>query len=952
MRVLKITSFSVLALLLLLVGGAALFLVTLDPEDHKERITSLIREQSGLELQLAGPMELTLYPWLGLTVSDVSVVAGSDDPFLRVEHARARARLLPLFTGQYEIDTVRIRGARADLVIDEEGRGNWQVPSATTEAPEVPQPEALRWPAALALGGVDVSDTRITLDDRREDRLITLNDVTVRTGELSYGEPIEVHVSVDATSNRPELRARTTLDGRVMYSDDGRVYDIAPLTVDSLLSGPAVPGGETEMRLSAPTQIDLGADTLMMEALELDGAGVELSAMLTARGINTEIPAGTLDLDMTGDDMAMLFRIAGQEELAGRIDSLGDRGFSLAAEVEADGNTQALNIRDLRASLLGARIETSLALDGTGLLNGRIQAEGPDLPLLMTLAGQLQGNDGEVLRGLGQQLSIMEDRAFSTRAGFDINIEDGRMDIPDMSIRALGIRADGSLAASGLQSDAASIDGNLDMTGEELPPLLRALGQDAMADSWHSFTLSSQVSGQGGALTAGPFDMELQLSDPALPDGTLGLRLQAQAERNVAEDSFNVPYFTLSGGGLDLDGRLAVAAMSSEEPRFQGQLYAGDTDLRAVADRLGFELPATRDPSVLSTVGFEVEFAGSAGQLSTRSLRLTLDDSTLDGSLTVDRGQSPVDIDLSLNLDQMNVDRYLSPRSQSGASPTEAPSIALLPLAITRLGNTSGSLDVGRLDVGGMRLDQLHVSFGGSGDQLTLAPMETLLYGGRFDGRIDATLLEDGRVQLTSNADLEAVNLAPLMQDLADSTYLSGLANLQLSVQGTGGSVEELKRSLSGDGHMDLSDGVLYGVDIAGTLSQLETMIRSRRLMSLQRGESTAFDEFTATLDIDDGVIRSDDLQLLAPGFRVDGQGILLDLTDNTLDYDLTTSVDPDTATTATEEYDIGGYSVPIACQGTLESPTCTPDIQAIVRRALGSEIERRVGDFLQQLNR
>jgi len=129
-------------------------------------------------------------------------------------------------------------------------------------------------------------------------------------------------------------------------------------------------------------------------------------------------------------------------------------------------------------------------------------------------------------------------------------------------------------------------------------------------------------------------------------------------------------------------------------------------------------------------------------------------------------------------------------------------------------------------------------------------------------------------------------------------------------------------------------------------------MIRSRRLVPLDRGSSTEFEEVSATLEIRDGVIRSDDLRLLSPGFRVTGQGILLNLNDNSLDYDLETSVDRATATRGEEEYDIGGYSVPIACRGNVDSPVCTPDVEAIVRRALGNEIERRVGDFLDRLSR
>ncbi len=158
-----------------------------------------------------------------------------------------------------------------------------------------------------------------------------------------------------------------------------------------------------------------------------------------------------------------------------------------------------------------------------------------------------------------------------------------------------------------------------------------------------------------------------------------------------------------------------------------------------------------------------------------------------------------------------------------------------------------------------------------------------------------------------------------------------------------------LRQGLTGTGHVNLEDGVLRGVDVASVLTQLETMLRSRRAGQFTRGEQTAFDSFTATLLFDNGVINSNDLLIKSPGFQVTGRGTLLNLRNDSINYNLVTSVQAATATRNDQEYDIGGYSVPIACSGTIASPRCLPDAGEILRAALANEVRDQVGDLLRR---
>jgi hypothetical protein len=64
--------------------------------------------------------------------------------------------------------------------------------------------------------------------------------------------------------------------------------------------------------------------------------------------------------------------------------------------------------------------------------------------------------------------------------------------------------------------------------------------------------------------------------------------------------------------------------------------------------------------------------------------------------------------------------------------------------------------------------------------------------------------------------------------------------------------------------------------------------------------------------------------------------------------FNLIASVD-ETPAIDEEDYDIGGYALPIACNGLVSSPTCLPDIQAIIAGAIRSAIQRGFTDLLQR---
>jgi len=95
-------------------------------------------------------------------------------------------------------------------------------------------------------------------------------------------------------------------------------------------------------------------------------------------------------------------------------------------------------------------------------------------------------------------------------------------------------------------------------------------------------------------------------------------------------------------------------------------------------------------------------------------------------------------------------------------------------------------------------------------------------------------------------------------------------------------------------------------------------------------------------------VVTTNDLLINSSGFDVSGRGTLANLTNDSINFNLVANVD-ETPASDEQSYDIGGYSLPIACTGTFTSPTCLPDIQAIMVSAIQSAVQRGLTNLLER---
>jgi len=1033
---------SLVTLIFTIVLVAFLYAINLDPNSHKATISRKFEEITGLTLVLNGDIQLELYPWLGLTLENVLIQSPdgfSGTPLLQTEHAKFRTKLLPLLDREYEIDTIELTGTRLHLETNITGQGNWELPVETGKSD---QGNAQASPVfnKLVLGGVDIRDAGITFDDRFNDVIYELDNITVNTGELVYGEPVSLSMGLSASSSRPLLSSRLQLSGTLLYDLANERYDLDPLTLSGTLSGNNVPGGTTEVTLSSSASLDFANDLLTLRNVSFSALDTRINANINGRNFSGTNPFYQINLAAAGADLAVVFRILENEALVDQITNLDNRGFTVSGLFESSPAEGTLAINNLDANLLDSSIKGDISatnlLAGSPVIRGSINAAGPDLPTLLEVAGQLQGGRNSALATYGRDLQQSPNQAFLLETTFDANLETGNISVPALIAQALGTNLDGNVSASGINTDTPVFQGHLNASGPDLPlilqiagqvtegresslnqlgrqlrqvdnkgfdinapfdidmksgnidvsgidasflgftlngslqarnfqapdgtmggritlsgknleSLLKALDRSDLAEVVQSVTLETAVDGTRENLSMSPFTLDLTLDGPDIPNGPVTLALNTSMSLNLEDETVATSDLSLAGLGLDLGGNLNATNIL-DNPGINGQIRIAPFNLRRFMQQINQPLPVTSDGTVFRSLALSSNFSASADNMQLDNLTLALDDSTITGNLTLaglDNDLVPPASTFDLSVTSLNLDRYLEPEEESSVNSSVGNT--LLPVDTLRNLNLKGQVRIEHLTYSNLNLDNLSLAINASDGELALAPINANLYQGSYTG--DIRLSTDGSIPVASlDTRLENIYLAPLLRDFMDASYVSGTGDIRLNLAGRGEDTATIKRNLNGTGSMALHDGILEGVDVGSVLAQVETMIREQRPANIVRGERTPFDTFSASVEVQNGIVTTNDLLIESSGFDVSGRGILANLTNNTINFNLVANVDESPATDE-RAYDIGGYALPIACTGALAEPSCLPDIQAIIAGAIQSAIQRGLTDLLQR---
>ncbi len=809
---------------------------------------------------------------------------------------------------------------------------------------------------------------------------VNLDDETasISDGKIdALGMTIEGNISASRIeSPKPSINATVNVQG----SDLGLLFKVAEIEP---LASQLARLGDRDFQVSAAVDANLERGDIDLSELSANLLGAAVTGEVKARNIHSDTPGYQGELNARGPDLPTLLKVVGQLQ-GGKNPTLTDYGkklantpakaFRLAANFDADLKSGDVSVPVLSINALG--ISATGALDAKnmqtqkGTVSGNLNVKGAEISGLLTAFDQ--ADLAQVLRSVELDTRIQGTRAGialaplaleAVIAGKDIpgspvkvvldadakiNLDEETLTLHRFSLDGLGLKSAGNLRVDKVLS-APAFSGQVDVQPFDPRKLAGQLKQKLpVATDWWALTrvaLSSRFNGLASELNLSKpaFQLdetrltgELKIADM---DEKPALQFNLNVDEiNLDEETLTLHKFSLDSLGLKSAGNLRVDKVLSA-PAFSGQVDIQPFNPRKLAGQFKQKLPVTTDRQALTRVALSGQFNGSASELNLSKLAFQLDETRLTGELKIaDMDENPA-LQFDLNVDEINLDRYMSPapaqRNKSTAkrktqrageiekaanSQTRATGIFVIPVDTVQKLNMAGDFDVNKLIVSNATLERVKLRMDAKDGVVKMAPVSADLYQGRFSGDIELDV-NPASPRLALNSRLQGIQAEPLLEDVTGKAKFRGKGDFSATLSATGENSDLMKQNLDGQISLNLSDGAIIGFNLEKTLHTWKQS-KQDELYDIEETEVTDFSVLTGNLVANAGVVRMDDLNAEAPTFRLTGKGILADLHTDIIDYRASATV-----TGASKEAggkglaELIGFDLPVNIKGPLDNP-------------------------------
>ena len=457
-------------------------------------------------------------------------------------------------------------------------------------------------------------------------------------------------------------------------------------------------------------------------------------------------------------------------------------------------------------------------------------------------------------------------------------------------------------------------------------------------------------------------DLNLRLQDVSL-DRAIHLALSANLDKQPISLKGDVGPLGKSPGKGSIPLNLTIKAFNQLEVDLKGSTtdpastQAFDLTLqippfspRKLMAALGKPLPvATTDPKALTSVALKARLTGDPGSIRISDGRLDLDESKMAFSLQVQEFAKP-DVAFNVELDKINVDRYLPPPSEKNPRTAEEktpPPDAMgkkTDYAPLRQLVLDGTLKIATLTAKGLTIQDVNARVTGKNGLFKLDPLSMKLYkgslsaNGAFDVRQDTP-------QSRAKLDADGIQAGPFVKDFMKKEIVEGTLQLKADLRMEGDGAERIKRSLNGQGDLLFKDGAIVGIDLAGMVRNAAATFGLAA--KGQEKPKTDFAELLIPFTATDGRVKTADAKLLSPLLRVAANGSA-DLVKESLDF----RIEPKFVGTLKGQGDTtarSGVMVPVLVSGTFSAPRFRPDLESLLKQGIPKELPK-ASDLLKGL--
>ncbi len=572
-------------------------------------------------------------------------------------------------------------------------------------------------------------------------------------------------------------------------------------------------------------------------------------------------------------------------------------------------------------------------------------------------------------RQTGAQLEVGGKSSLSFFPKLQVTLEDAALNLPEeqgvsLSVKALDIGVQFMpLLKREIAIDRISVQGLLAiLPRQETPELDTSDFTDAELEAFYAARrealAAAAPASDAAAVMVAPLALQvdrLTVTDSIIRrvDGSSG-------------ESTDLEIVSLSAGGLNLESnpvelqaQLQMAAGEDRAPAqlsLKGVVRFDQASQLLTLEPLTMALKGPVAQALKITARGEIRLAAQQADLK---LEINSGDTLGSGSVRYASFESPqIDANLKLNLFDPALLALAGPEAGAKTRPgaTQTPGVSdttdnteteqALPLDAIRSIDTRARLAIDRLVLQGQSISNLRMQLRAKEGLVKIRSMTGEVHGGKLSlqGTLDA---RRSKARLETEGTLIALDIPSLLNSLNQEPVMSGMADIDWSLESRGVTSTELIKALEGPIEIEARDAVLQDIGVEQMLCQVVALI-NREPLSNELPTSSRFDKFSAKLKLRDGKLRLSPLNIELPQVKLRGEGRLYLLEQN-FRAKFSARLSPelsrlDPACRVNER--LTAIDWPINCKGEIgDDPAswCSVDSEEILSDLATDELQRKI---------
>ncbi len=925
-KIIKFSLYGVGGLIVVILVGVAFFAATFNPNDYKPLIIKLVKEKKERTLNIEGDIKLAFWPKLGANLGKVSISEHqSDKAFASIQSAQVALALLPLLKKQLVVDTVYIDGANANIIKYKDGTTNFDdlLSKDEEESQDI----------KFDVDGVKVSNSAVNYSDEATGAKYALSKFNLTSGHIALAEPIDLETDFTIVANQPELAANVNLKGNFLVDPESKHFVAKGL--DAAINGDLLGGKNVNIKASGNIDAKPESREFLINSLKLMASGEFSDAKLT--------------IDLNAPEL-----VAQKEVVTGKKVTMNltqnKAGDTLKANLvlaDIKGSPQALQSSGISGDIAGTQGKRTINGKFSSPFKGNLENLIFDLP---KLAGNVDIKDPALPNGNAKvvfDLSLLVNaKEEKLNSKFNLNVDATKLngDVAVASFKKPNIQfnlnADtldlNKLMGASQPKKSAKTSAPSEQKPADLSAL-KNLSLDGKINIGHVIYEKYHLTGLNVAVKANGEKLTLTGLNVKLDDSRI--------KGSFAISQFANPLYIFD---IDIDQLDVDKYVSSDVAENKSKDKADDKplDLSALkalnADgslRIGnLKYGKTKASNV------RIDLKADGQKISLNPLAAKVDDSQISANIGIARFNDPI-YSFNVNIDKLDADKYITKSDQPAAKSSVDTPIDLS--ALKKL-NASGTAKIGWLKLANIKTQNVNIGLKAAEGIATVSPFSANLYQGSMDGslKVDAR----STPSITFKQDMKGIAIGPLLVDAINNDMLDGKGALNVDVTTYGNSVGALKKALNGKAGLNLADGAVKGVDIAGTIRDLKSKVnlfKDKNSIGADQSKKTDFSELTASFNIKNGVAHNDDLAMKAPILRLtkgDSRGDI-DIANETINYLAKPTIVKSLKGQGGADLDsLAGFGIPVKITGTFSAPKYGMDFTAIGAAIAKSTLLEKVG--------